>query len=423
MSWGNGMIEQETTEDTGDVVAKSLGVDPQAPVKDVINEQVQFPWLKETQGSYAHPDIDAALQEEADVQAGQESFDKYTPEQLEALEAKSGTATDVMDDDIERTVPKWMSDTMKEYGILTGKVMSPYDDKDDNVYHTIQTGDTLSEIAESQGVDMESLMELNPQIKNADQIFAGDSIRMKKPIVEPFGFTWEKQPEQPVPKMKTPPNQKGATVKTWNPKTETFEASKEGNDVVDAIMALPKEDIINVLSFMPIPQIAGAAVPIKAIQAWLKLESKSSKVGKSGVQEGLSLGFKEKGLVGEVADFVQQIFMQKGMEKVLKHGFKNQQNIGRAGKVVQIKGPITKQELGILVKAKAKSEAKLATHVGSDLVEKEGRIRPVYMQFRGKKVEVDDLAEIENDIRRQMFGEIKVGDVVPYSLGNMRDRL
>ena len=152
-----------------------------------------------------------------------------------------------------------------------------------------------------------------------------------------------------------------------------------------------------------------------AIQAWLKLESKSSKVGKSGVQEGLSLGFKEKGLVGEVADFVQQIFMQKGMEKVLKHGFKNQQNIGRAGKVVQIKGPITKQELGILVKAKAKSEAKLATHVGSDLVEKEGRIRPVYMQFRGKKVEVDDLAEIENDIKEMTHGE-KIRNFFPWKL-------
>jgi LysM repeat protein len=221
------MIEQEITEDTGDVVAKSLGVDPQAPVKDIINEQVQFPWLKETQGSYAHPDIDAALQEEADVQTGQEIFDKFTPEQLEALEAKSGTATDVMDDDAERTVPKWVADTMKEYGILTGKVMSPYDDKDDNVYHTIQTGDTLSEIAQDYGVDMKSLMELNPHIKDADQIFAGDSVRMKKPIVEPFGFTWEEDQEQPAPKMKIPPHQKDAEVKTWNPSTNEFELSKK----------------------------------------------------------------------------------------------------------------------------------------------------------------------------------------------------
>ena len=45
------------------------------------------------------------------------------------------------------------------------------------------------------------------------------------------------------------------------------------------------------------------------------------------------------------------------------------------------------------------------------------------MKFRGKKVEVDDLAGIEDDVRRQMFGQIKAGDVVPYSLGNMRDRL
>jgi LysM repeat protein len=232
------MAEQEIVEDTGDVIAQSLGVDPQAPVKDVINEQVQFPWLTETKGSYAHEDIDAALQEEKDAQKGQAIFDKYTEEQLDKLEKDPQSnsdllyknATDVMDDDVERTVPKWMSDTMKEYGILTGKVMSPYDEKDDNIYHTIQTGDTLSEIAEEYGVEMKSLLELNPQIKDADQIFAGDSLRMKKPIVEPFGFTWEKGQEQPEPATKTPPHQKGveaSDIQTWNAKTNKFETSKK----------------------------------------------------------------------------------------------------------------------------------------------------------------------------------------------------
>jgi hypothetical protein len=35
------------------------------------------------------------------------------------------------------------------------------------------------------------------------------------------------------------------------------------------------------------------------------------------------------------------------------------------------------------------------------------------MKFRGKDVEVDELAKIENELRRQMFGEVKVGDIAP----------
>ena len=130
------------------------------------------------------------------------------------------------------------------------------------------------------------------------------------------------------------------------------------------------------------------------------------------------LGAEEKGLLPQVRDFVQSIFMQKGMEKALKKGVRYG---GEAGRDFVVKGPITQKELRILTDATAKSKKKWndSGYAALDpnnlplLDERAKRARPIYMKFRGEKIEVDDLSQIEDDLRRQMFGEVKVGDILP----------
>ena len=46
-------------------------------------------------------------------------------------------------------------------------------------YHKIVTGDTLGKIAKKYGTTVDRLMALNPHIKNANLIYAGDTIRVR----------------------------------------------------------------------------------------------------------------------------------------------------------------------------------------------------------------------------------------------------
>ena len=46
-------------------------------------------------------------------------------------------------------------------------------------YYTIKAGDTLSAIAARYGTTVQKLMSLNPHIKNANLIYAGDTIRIR----------------------------------------------------------------------------------------------------------------------------------------------------------------------------------------------------------------------------------------------------
>ena len=48
-----------------------------------------------------------------------------------------------------------------------------------NNYYTIKAGDTLSAIAARYGTTVQKLMSLNPHIKNANLIYAGDTIRIR----------------------------------------------------------------------------------------------------------------------------------------------------------------------------------------------------------------------------------------------------
>ena len=48
-----------------------------------------------------------------------------------------------------------------------------------NNYYTVKTGDTLSAIAVKFGTTVSKLMALNPHIKNANLIYAGDTIRIR----------------------------------------------------------------------------------------------------------------------------------------------------------------------------------------------------------------------------------------------------
>ena len=48
-----------------------------------------------------------------------------------------------------------------------------------NDYYTIKRGDTLSALAARFGTTIAQLMKLNPHIKNANLIYAGDTIRIR----------------------------------------------------------------------------------------------------------------------------------------------------------------------------------------------------------------------------------------------------
>ena len=49
----------------------------------------------------------------------------------------------------------------------------------DGDYYVIKRGDTLSAIAAKFGTSIEKLMSLNPQIKNANLIYEGHTIRIR----------------------------------------------------------------------------------------------------------------------------------------------------------------------------------------------------------------------------------------------------
>lgn len=47
------------------------------------------------------------------------------------------------------------------------------------LYYRIAAGDTLGDIAKKYGTTVNKLLALNPHIKNANLIYAGDSIRIQ----------------------------------------------------------------------------------------------------------------------------------------------------------------------------------------------------------------------------------------------------
>ena len=118
---------------------------------------------------------------EEDVLTWNKSINKFesgkesaqVAEELEELALTTGV-TDVMEEYEERTIPLDVENELKELGILS------------DTSYTIQKGDTLSEIAERHSRGVEELMEMNPQIKDADQIFAGDSLQLGTLIKSPF---------------------------------------------------------------------------------------------------------------------------------------------------------------------------------------------------------------------------------------------
>lgn len=50
--------------------------------------------------------------------------------------------------------------------------------KDEAVYYTVKSGDTLTSIAAKNNTTIENLIKLNPQIKNPDKIYKGDKVRI-----------------------------------------------------------------------------------------------------------------------------------------------------------------------------------------------------------------------------------------------------
>lgn len=55
--------------------------------------------------------------------------------------------------------------------------------------YTVQSGDTLSKIASKYGTDVNTLMSLNPNIKNANNIYAGSSLNVSAPQSQPQQVT------------------------------------------------------------------------------------------------------------------------------------------------------------------------------------------------------------------------------------------
>ncbi len=51
--------------------------------------------------------------------------------------------------------------------------------KDEAVYYTVKSGDTLTSIAAKNNTTIENLIKLNPQIKNPDKIYKGDKVRIR----------------------------------------------------------------------------------------------------------------------------------------------------------------------------------------------------------------------------------------------------
>ena len=55
--------------------------------------------------------------------------------------------------------------------------------------YTIKSGDTLSAIAKANGTTVKNLMELNPQIKDANSIFANDKIKFSADEKQPSNLS------------------------------------------------------------------------------------------------------------------------------------------------------------------------------------------------------------------------------------------
>lgn len=59
------------------------------------------------------------------------------------------------------------------------KPVEPPKPSDEKIYYKIQKGDTLTKIAKKYKTSVSAIMKLNPQIKDKNKIFAGDTIRVK----------------------------------------------------------------------------------------------------------------------------------------------------------------------------------------------------------------------------------------------------
>lgn len=96
---------------------------------------------------------------------------------------------------------------------------------------TIQRGDTLSRIARQSGTTVAELMRLNPQIKNADKIFAGDKINL--PSFTGSAAAAEVEPKRPA---------KPATTSTVIPDqsdAETQRLARTGSQVTSQGTVFP----------------------------------------------------------------------------------------------------------------------------------------------------------------------------------------
>ena len=77
---------------------------------------------------------------------------------------------------------------MKEVTDMMNEMKNMMDNELENIsggtaegtlYHHVVTGDTLGKIAAKYGTTVKKLMALNPHIKNANLIYAGDYIRVR----------------------------------------------------------------------------------------------------------------------------------------------------------------------------------------------------------------------------------------------------
>lgn len=72
----------------------------------------------------------------------------------------------------------------KKWGLLPwveydAKQQNPVGNPQNQIYHTVVSGDTLTKIAKKYGTTIDNLKKLNPQIKNINKIYVGQKVRVK----------------------------------------------------------------------------------------------------------------------------------------------------------------------------------------------------------------------------------------------------
>ncbi|MBB1315664.1 MULTISPECIES: LysM peptidoglycan-binding domain-containing protein [Aliivibrio] len=104
---------------------------------------------------------------------------KNQTDQISALESKVSTLESELQK--QQSEGKEISQTVRQLSVKQDELNAQAQQQADEavMYYTLKQDDTLYSIAKDQGIALDDLLQLNPQIKNPKRLLIGDVINIK----------------------------------------------------------------------------------------------------------------------------------------------------------------------------------------------------------------------------------------------------